>query len=87
MFDQQLIHFDLTPLQACGVDFEVKAYIANAPNNGDEVIEKKYVCPQHSMDMRIRFDQIKFQITNSKYTHSYATNSCVFFLISGTLVD
>lgn len=31
------------PLQACGVDFEVKAYLANAPNNIDEVIQRKYV--------------------------------------------
>lgn len=31
------------PLQACGVDFEVKAYLANVPHNIDEVIEKKYV--------------------------------------------
>lgn len=29
------------PLQACGVDFEVKAYLANAQHNVDEVIEKK----------------------------------------------
>lgn len=34
---------DFIPLQACGVDFEVKAYLANAPHNIDEVIEKKYV--------------------------------------------
>ncbi|XP_056898551.1 arrestin 3b, retinal (X-arrestin) [Takifugu flavidus] len=30
--------------KACGVDFEVKAYLANAPNNVDEVIEKKDTC-------------------------------------------
>jgi len=30
-------------LQACGVDFEVKAFIAKAADNPDEVIEKKYV--------------------------------------------
>lgn len=28
-------------LQACGVDFEVKAFIANEPHNPDEVINKK----------------------------------------------
>lgn len=33
-------------MQACGVDFEVKGYLANAPHNVDEVIDKKYVCPQ-----------------------------------------
>lgn len=32
----------LALLQACGVDFEVKAYLANAALNPDEVIEKKY---------------------------------------------
>lgn len=36
----------LVLLQACGVDFEVKAYIANAALNPDEVIEKKYGCLQ-----------------------------------------
>ncbi|CAL9707064.1 unnamed protein product [Knipowitschia caucasica] len=30
--------------KACGVDFEVKAYIANEPDNPDEVIEKKDTC-------------------------------------------
>ncbi|CAG09807.1 unnamed protein product, partial [Tetraodon nigroviridis] len=30
--------------KACGVDFEVKAYLANAPHNVDEVIEKKDTC-------------------------------------------
>lgn len=38
----------LVRLQACGVDFEVKGYIANAANNADEVIEKKYACAQPS---------------------------------------
>lgn len=37
----EIIHFDLAALQACGVDFEVKAYIANAIHDVDEVIEKK----------------------------------------------
>ncbi|KAF6725374.1 Arrestin-C [Oryzias melastigma] len=31
-------------VQACGVDFEVKAYIANELDNPDEVIEKKNTC-------------------------------------------
>uniref|UniRef100_A0A8C5BDT8 Arrestin-C n=1 Tax=Gadus morhua TaxID=8049 RepID=A0A8C5BDT8_GADMO len=31
-------------LLACGVDFELKAYIANAADDGDEVIEKKDTC-------------------------------------------
>lgn len=44
MFDKQIIHLGL--LQACGVDFEVKGYIANAADSADEVIEKKCVCPQ-----------------------------------------
>lgn len=26
------------------MDFEIKAYIANAPDNPDEAISKKYVC-------------------------------------------
>ncbi|XP_055080669.1 arrestin 3b, retinal (X-arrestin) [Periophthalmus magnuspinnatus] len=30
--------------KACGVDFEVKAYLADAPDNPDEVIEKKDTC-------------------------------------------
>ncbi|KAG7268795.1 hypothetical protein CRUP_018350 [Coryphaenoides rupestris] len=30
--------------EACGVDFEVKAYIANAADNPDEVIHKKDTC-------------------------------------------
>ncbi|XP_034545219.1 arrestin 3b, retinal (X-arrestin) [Notolabrus celidotus] len=30
--------------KACGVDFEVKAYLANSPDNADEVIEKKDTC-------------------------------------------
>lgn len=29
-------------LQACGVDFEIKAYLANVALNPDEVIDKKY---------------------------------------------
>lgn len=38
-------------VQACGVDFEVKAYIANEPDNGDEVIEKKYVLNTYSWNL------------------------------------
>uniref|UniRef100_A0A3Q3EVL2 Arrestin-C n=1 Tax=Labrus bergylta TaxID=56723 RepID=A0A3Q3EVL2_9LABR len=30
--------------KACGVDFEVKGYIANEANNADEVVEKKDTC-------------------------------------------
>lgn len=29
------------PLQACGVDFEVKTYLAKEKSNPDEKIEKK----------------------------------------------
>lgn len=35
-------------LQACGVDFEVKTYLAKEANNPDEKIEKKWV-PFHSL--------------------------------------
>lgn len=31
--------------QACGVDFEIKAYLANVALNPDEVIDKKYGPP------------------------------------------
>jgi len=30
-------------LQPCGVDYEVKAYIANEADSIDEKVEKKYV--------------------------------------------
>merc|ERR1719244_1106020 len=30
--------------KACGVDFEVKAYVANEADNANEVIEKKDTC-------------------------------------------
>lgn len=40
---QLIIYYVLFCLQACGVDFEVKAYLANAADNANEVIEKKYV--------------------------------------------
>lgn len=45
--------------KACGVDFEVKAYLANAPDNGDEVIEKKDTC-------RLMIRKIQFAPTNNK---------------------
>ncbi|KAM4555432.1 arrestin 3b, retinal (X-arrestin) [Odontesthes bonariensis] len=45
--------------KACGVDFEVKAYIANAPNDGDEVIEKKDTC-------RLIIRKIQFASVNNK---------------------
>ena len=41
----QIIYVGLVLLQACGVDFEVKAYLSNVADSPDE-IEKKYVCPQ-----------------------------------------
>lgn len=44
----------LAPLQACGVDFEVKAYIANVAFNADEVIEKKY----GYLQLKYAFDRI-----------------------------
>lgn len=31
-------------LQACGVDFEVKAYVAKSADDPDEKIDKKWVC-------------------------------------------
>eukprot|EP00064_Thunnus_orientalis_P006146 superscaffoldBa00000626_g6162 len=45
--------------QACGVDFEVKAYLANAPNNIDEVVEKKDTC-------RLMIRKIQFAPANNK---------------------
>ncbi|KAM9740999.1 arrestin 3b, retinal (X-arrestin) [Menidia menidia] len=45
--------------KACGVDFEVKAYIANAPDNGEEVIEKKDTC-------RLMIRKIQFAPVNNK---------------------
>ncbi|XP_072251578.1 arrestin 3b, retinal (X-arrestin) isoform X2 [Leuresthes tenuis] len=45
--------------KACGVDFEVKAYIANAADNGDEVIEKKDTC-------RLIIRKIQFAPANNK---------------------
>ncbi|XP_053179620.1 arrestin 3b, retinal (X-arrestin) [Scomber japonicus] len=45
--------------KACGVDFEVKAYIANEPNNIDEVIEKKDTC-------RLMIRKIQFAPANNK---------------------
>ncbi|XP_059201436.1 arrestin 3b, retinal (X-arrestin) [Centropristis striata] len=45
--------------KACGVDFEVKAYIANAINNADEVIEKKDTC-------RLMIRKIQFAPANNK---------------------
>lgn len=41
-----MIYVGLVLLQACGVDFEVKGYIANVADSAEEVIDKKYVCPQ-----------------------------------------
>uniref|UniRef100_A0A669EJ28 Arrestin-C n=1 Tax=Oreochromis niloticus TaxID=8128 RepID=A0A669EJ28_ORENI len=45
--------------KACGVDFEIKAYIANAPDNPDEVIEKKDTC-------RLMIRKIQFAPANNK---------------------
>ncbi|XP_071381344.1 arrestin-C-like, partial [Centroberyx affinis] len=45
--------------QACGVDFEVKGYVANYPDNADEVIEKKDTC-------RLMIRKIQFAPSNSK---------------------
>ncbi|XP_041800759.1 arrestin 3b, retinal (X-arrestin) [Chelmon rostratus] len=45
--------------KACGVDFEVKGYIANAANNADEVIEKKDTC-------RLMIRKIQFAPVNNK---------------------
>lgn len=45
--------------KACGVDFEIKAYIANAPDNPDEVIQKKDTC-------RLMIRKIQFAPANNK---------------------
>ncbi|XP_062249242.1 arrestin 3b, retinal (X-arrestin) isoform X2 [Platichthys flesus] len=45
--------------KACGVDFEVKAYLANAPSNVDEEIEKKDTC-------RLMIRKIQFAPVNNK---------------------
>ncbi|KAM6924303.1 arrestin 3b, retinal (X-arrestin) isoform 1-T2 [Xenentodon cancila] len=45
--------------KACGVDFEVKAYIAKEVNNPDEVIEKKDTC-------RLMIRKIQFAPANNK---------------------
>ncbi|KAK7922476.1 hypothetical protein WMY93_009378 [Mugilogobius chulae] len=45
--------------KACGVDFEVKAYLANAPDNPDEVIEKKDTC-------RLMIRKIQYAPVNNK---------------------
>ncbi|XP_030002218.1 arrestin 3b, retinal (X-arrestin) isoform X2 [Sphaeramia orbicularis] len=45
--------------KACGVDFEVKAYIANEPDSADEVIEKKDTC-------RLVIRKIQFAPANNK---------------------
>ncbi|CAL8263122.1 unnamed protein product [Lota lota] len=45
--------------KACGVDFEVKAYIANAIDDADEVIEKKDTC-------RLMIRKIQFAPDNTK---------------------
>ncbi|XP_070819067.1 arrestin 3b, retinal (X-arrestin) [Chaetodon trifascialis] len=45
--------------KACGVDFEVKGYIANAANNVDENIEKKDTC-------RLMIRKIQFAPVNNK---------------------
>ncbi|XP_069388144.1 arrestin 3b, retinal (X-arrestin) [Paralichthys olivaceus] len=45
--------------KACGVDFEVKAYLANAPNSPDEVVEKKDTC-------RLMIRKIQFAPANNK---------------------
>ncbi|KAG7518625.1 arrestin-C isoform X1 [Solea senegalensis] len=45
--------------KACGVDFEVKAYIANAADSADEVIEKKDTC-------RLMIRKIQFAPPNDK---------------------
>ncbi|KAG7225772.1 hypothetical protein INR49_014423 [Caranx melampygus] len=50
--------------KACGVDFEVKGYLANAPSDVDEVIEKKYVCPQDTCRLMIR--KIQFAPATNK---------------------
>ncbi|XP_071314532.1 arrestin 3b, retinal (X-arrestin) isoform X2 [Trachinotus anak] len=45
--------------KACGVDFEVKGYIADLPNNADEVIDKKDTC-------RLMIRKIQFAPANNK---------------------
>ncbi|KAM9357072.1 arrestin 3b, retinal (X-arrestin) [Symphorus nematophorus] len=45
--------------KACGVDFEVKGYVANAANDVDEVIEKKDTC-------RLMIRKIQFAPVNNK---------------------
>ncbi|XP_045887597.1 arrestin 3b, retinal (X-arrestin) [Micropterus dolomieu] len=45
--------------KACGVDFEVKGYIANTPISADEVIEKKDTC-------RLMIRKIQFAPANNK---------------------
>uniref|UniRef100_A0A3P8V0R7 Arrestin-C n=1 Tax=Cynoglossus semilaevis TaxID=244447 RepID=A0A3P8V0R7_CYNSE len=45
--------------KACGVDFEVKAYLANAADNANEVIEKKDTC-------RLMIRKIQFAPVNNK---------------------
>ncbi|XP_029918585.1 arrestin 3b, retinal (X-arrestin) isoform X1 [Myripristis murdjan] len=45
--------------KACGVDFEVKGYVANEPDNADEVIEKKDTC-------RLMIRKIQFAPTTNK---------------------
>uniref|UniRef100_UPI0037E77ADC arrestin 3b, retinal (X-arrestin) n=1 Tax=Semicossyphus pulcher TaxID=241346 RepID=UPI0037E77ADC len=45
--------------KACGVDFEVKAYIANAANDADEVVEKKDTC-------RLMIRKIQFAPASNK---------------------
>ncbi|XP_058505621.1 arrestin 3b, retinal (X-arrestin) isoform X1 [Solea solea] len=45
--------------KACGVDFEVKAYLANAADSADEVIEKKDTC-------RLMIRKIQFAPPNDK---------------------
>uniref|UniRef100_A0A3B4ZJM7 Arrestin-C n=1 Tax=Stegastes partitus TaxID=144197 RepID=A0A3B4ZJM7_9TELE len=45
--------------KACGVDFEVKAFLANAADNADEVIEKKDTC-------RLMIRKIQFAPANNK---------------------
>ncbi|KAM9376197.1 arrestin 3b, retinal (X-arrestin) [Pholidichthys leucotaenia] len=45
--------------KACGVDFEVKGYIANEPDNADEVISKKDTC-------RLMIRKIQFAPASNK---------------------
>ncbi|KAJ0044174.1 hypothetical protein NL108_005189, partial [Boleophthalmus pectinirostris] len=48
--------------KACGVDFEVKAYVANEADNADEVIEKKYVLDT----CRLMIRKIQYAPANNK---------------------